>query len=242
MQKLIGLLLVLGISTATLRAQHYEIYKGDTINHKDTKGLKQGLWRKYYRTDTLFSETIFKDDKPVNESRTWYECGKLKAIVTFDKNNSKRANGWSYYESGKLLAKGIYNNQKKDSTWIYYGENDSIKSIEFYKNGVPDKTWKVYYENGKLAEETTFLNGKKAGVHKEYNEDGVLIFEMPYKNDIAEGRASLYYINGKLKESGMYHNGLREGAWTRYEANGNKLRELHYKNGVSKEPETEEEH
>src|SRR5436190_2889846 len=168
MQKQIVLVMACCLHIFFTKAQDYQVYKGDTLNRKDTKGLKQGEWRKYYRTDTLCSQTFFKDNKPVNVSRTWYENGKLKAAVTFDKANSKRATGVTYYESGKLMAKGIYTNQQKDSTWIYYGENDSIKSIEIYKNGVPDKTWKVFYENGKPAEETVYLNGKKEGMHKEY--------------------------------------------------------------------------
>ncbi len=235
MLKRLVLISVCCIYATVAGAQNYQVYRGDTINRKDAKGLKQAVWRKYYRTDTLCSETVFKDDKPIGISRTWFESGKLKAVVTFDKTNPKQATIISYYESGKVLAKGFYNNQKKDSVWIYYGENDSVKTIEYYKNTLPDKTWKVFYENGKLAEETPYQNGKKEGMHKEYNDDDTLIFEMPYKNDRAEGVAKLYYRNGKLRASGQYHNGLREGVWTYYDTDGIKQRESHYKNGMSKD-------
>ncbi len=241
MQKQIILIFICLINICQAQTKNYQIYKGDTINRKDAKGLKQGEWRKYYRSDTLCSSTFFKDDKPVNVSRTWNESGKLKAIVTFDKQNSKRAYGISYYENGKVMAKGIYMNQMKDSVWMYYGENDSVKSIEVYKNGKPDKTWSVYYENGKLAEETSYLNGKKEGLHKEYNEDGVLIFEMPYKSNNAEGVSKLYYRNGKVRTTGAYKNGLRQGKWLQYDMNGILLKEVNYINGKSDEEEENQE-
>lgn len=102
------LLLLLLACPGLLSAQKntYQVFKGDTINRTDAKGLKQGLWRKYYRTDTLCSETWFKNNKPTGISRTWYENGKLKAEVVFEKNSPK-GKAVSFYESGKVMARGI---------------------------------------------------------------------------------------------------------------------------------------
>ena len=61
----------------------FQVFKGDTINCEDVKGLKQGVWKKYYRNNTLCSETMFTNNKPSGISRTWYESGKLKAEVFF---------------------------------------------------------------------------------------------------------------------------------------------------------------
>jgi antitoxin component YwqK of YwqJK toxin-antitoxin module len=33
------------------------------------------------------------------------------------------------------MAKGNYIKQKKDSVWLYFTENDSLKSVENYKAG-----------------------------------------------------------------------------------------------------------
>jgi hypothetical protein len=96
----------------------FQVFKGDTINCEDVKGLKQGVWKKYYRNNTLCSETMFTNNKPSGISRTWYESGKLKAEVFFDKDQI-HGKGISYYESGKVLAKGNYFDLKKDSTWVF---------------------------------------------------------------------------------------------------------------------------
>lgn len=73
MKKQICVLMMCCLWALVSNAQKFEIYKGDTINRKDNKGLKEGVWRKYYRTDTLCSESVFLNDKPINVSRTWYE-------------------------------------------------------------------------------------------------------------------------------------------------------------------------
>ncbi|MBK7964025.1 MAG: hypothetical protein IPK10_01010 [Bacteroidetes bacterium] len=123
--------------------KNFQVYKGDTINCVDMKGQKQGVWKKYYRNDTLCSVTIFKNNKPSDVSKTWYESGKLKAEVVFAKDQI-HGKGVSYYESGHIMAKGNYIDLKKDSIWLYYGENDSLKSIELYSKGVATGTWKVF--------------------------------------------------------------------------------------------------
>lgn len=206
------------------------MFKGDTINRKDAKG-KQGVWRKYYRTDTLCSETQFLNDKVVGNSRTWYESGKIKAVVKF--NKAGRGEATSYFESGKVMARGIYKGQKKDSTWIYYHEKvDTISAIEKYSNGVPDGEWKVFYESGKTAHEMSYKKGKKEGVVKEYNDDGRLIFEITYVNGVENGLSILYYTSGKLREKGAYKNGERDGKWINYNEDGTVAEEKIFVKGV----------
>lgn len=220
-------------------SQDYQVYKGDTINRKDSRGLKQGLWRKYYRTDTLFSETYFFNDKPTGISSTWYETGKLKARVVFNKNNSGKGTG--YFETGKIMAEGLYIGKQKDSIWIYYHEHtDTISAIEHYKKGVRTGTWKTFYESGKLAHEIGYSNGKKEGLVKQFNDDGKLIFEIIYKGGVEEGMSTLYYRDGKVRERGLYHKGEREGKWHIMDEQGALKEEIIYKNGIQISPKPKE--
>ncbi len=229
--KRIILAALLSIYSVFSFSQSFQVYKGDTINRKDSKGMKQGKWQKYYRTDTLCSETIFKDDKPVGITRTWYESGKLKGEVRFE-GKGKLAKVTTYFESGKILAKGFYNNQLKDSVWIYYqAATDSISTIEHYKNGAADGVWKVFYQNGVLAHEVSYSKGEKDGIVKEYNDEGRLIFEIQYKNGKENGPSVLYYPEGKLREKGIYKNGERDGKWQQFDETGVVVKEVIYKNG-----------
>ena len=223
---------ILCLITIITFGQPFQVFKGDTINRKDNKGLKQGTWRKYYRTDTLCSETIFKDDKPVGITRTWYESGKLKGEVR-NEGKDKLSAGVTYFENGKKMAEGYFRNQLKDSIWIYFQETgDTISSIEQYKNGIPHGSWKVFYKNGVLAHELNYVNGEKHGQVKEFNEEGKVIFEIQYKNGKENGLSVLYYPDGKLREKGNYKNGERDGKWQQFDADGKVVKEVGYKNGV----------
>lgn len=207
-------------SPAISQKQDFVVFKGDTINRKDTGGLKQGVWRKFYRTDTLCAETWFRNDKPYGVSRTWYESGKLKAEVFFDVKNPVRSKCISYYENGKVMGRGNYNNQKKDSIWLYYAENDSLKSVEQYLKGKANGKWVVYYENGKVAEEKNYVNGRREGLYRQFNTDGTLLFEMNYKDDLEDGPVRLFHYNAKPKASGSYRKGLKEGTWLELDPSG----------------------
>lgn len=216
-------------------SQPYQVFKGDTINRRDAKGLKQGVWRKFYQSDTLCSETYFLNDKPTGKSRTYYESGNLKAEVIFAKGSTK-GKGLSYYEKGKIMARGNYVGQKKDSTWVFYHEfTDTISAIEIYKAGVADGVWKVFYENGVLAHEISYKKGKKDGLVKDYNMDGQLIFTLTYVNGVESGESVLYYPDGKVREKGMYKNGERSGKWVMLDKNGALSKSTNYVNGVAQE-------
>jgi antitoxin component YwqK of YwqJK toxin-antitoxin module len=219
--RLILLLALFALYSPTIaQKQDFVVFKGDTINRKDAKGLKQGVWRKYYRTDTLCAETWFRNDKPHGVSRTWYESGKLKAEVFFDAKGPVRSRCISYYENGKVMGRGNYFDQKKDSIWLYYAENDSLKSIEQYLKGKANGKWVVYYENGKVAEEKNYLNGKREGLYRQFNLDGTLLFEMTYKDDLEDGPVRLFHYNAKPKASGNYRKGLKEGTWLKLDPSG----------------------
>ena len=82
MKNILIILCLLFIS-ATGSAQKFNIFKGDTINRTDAKGLKQGIWKKYYSNDVLFSEGVYKDGKHTGTFKTFYKSGKPQSILKF---------------------------------------------------------------------------------------------------------------------------------------------------------------
>src|SRR5690606_34958299 len=92
------------------------------INQVDSKGQKQGEWRKPYEGNTVFRYVgQFKNDKPIGKFVYYYQTGDVEAIITF-LPDGKTAYSKMYHESGYLMAKGKYINQLKDSTWMYYDD------------------------------------------------------------------------------------------------------------------------
>src|SRR5438045_2291720 len=97
-----------------LQAQSFQIYKGDTINRRDKNGLKQGVWKRYYPNDTLFSESIFKDGKHIGNFKTYTQNGNLQSDLHY-RGISEISDAMLYYPNGSVEAKGKYVGQKKDS-------------------------------------------------------------------------------------------------------------------------------
>ena len=60
-------------------AQTFQVFKGDTINRISKNGKQEGIWRKYYKNDSLFSEGSYKNGIRVGVHRTFYMNGKPQA-------------------------------------------------------------------------------------------------------------------------------------------------------------------
>ncbi len=212
----------------------FNIYRGDTINRSDAKGLKQGVWMKFYKTDTVYYRGQFKDGKPTGTFIHYYENGKKQSETMYITSAKTKFTG--YYENGKVKAKGNYINQKKDSVWLYYWENDSLSAKEIYKAGVETGEWKFFYYNGKVSETNLYVNGLRQGAHKEYFKDGMLKVECTYVNGKRNGLYRSYYSNGIPYLEGIYDMGIRNGKWVLHDEAGKIKAQDEYVDGYCPAP------
>ena len=238
MKNLIRTLFFIVISTS-LSAQKFNIFKGDTINRSNTKGLKQGVWKKYYSNDVLFSEGVYKDGKHTGTFRTFYKSGKPQSILKF-RGVSEINDAEIFSEDSGLMAKGKYIDRIKDSLWIYYDRIGKISSEEFYVKGKKEGDWKLYYPNGQLSRNIIYKKGIQNGIYKEYFMDGTPKVNGIMKNGEFEGILSIYHPNGKVWQKGLYKNGLKDGKWLNFLETGEVEREDVYKNGFWMNPITED--
>ena len=193
-------------------AQSFRVYKGDTINVTDKKGLKQGAWKRYYESDTLFTITNYKDGKPIGATMTQYPSGKLKARVIHQKKG-RRSLMTGFHENDSIMVTGIYIDMKKDSGWSYYNEQGVLTSVEWYRAGKEHGKWKVFYGTGKLSAETAWKNGVRHGPVKQYFENGKAKFEAVNNNGSFEGKCLMYHPNGQVWFTGQYVDGIQTGSW-----------------------------
>src|SRR6185503_2152049 len=112
MQKWIFTAALTGLCTFA-GAQTFQVFKGDTINWRDKAGLKQGIWRKYYSTDTLCSESAFKNGRHVGSFKTWYKSGKLQSNLVY-RGLTEVSFATIYHEDGSTVkAKGKYTTRSR---------------------------------------------------------------------------------------------------------------------------------
>jgi antitoxin component YwqK of YwqJK toxin-antitoxin module len=217
------------------------LYAQDTVNQVDAQGKRTGYWIKTDQAGAKVYEGRFMDGIPYGEFRYYYPDGTLKTISVFS-DDGQKARSISYYRNGKLMAKGNYLNERKDSTWLFYSEEDStILSEENYRAGVRDGISKVFLPGHILSEQTTWKNGVQDGPWELYFTDGHLKLKGSYKNGDRDGRFILYYPSGAVMITGSYREGHQDGRWVYLTEKGDTDKTETYEKGVliDKEPKDE---
>jgi len=61
-----------------------------------------------------------------------------KEIYHIDKITKNREGEYNYYYNEKLLLKGFYKNNKRDSVWTYYNDKDKVQCYAYFKLDIRD--------------------------------------------------------------------------------------------------------
>lgn len=193
-------------------------FSQNNFNQIDKKGYKQGKWKKLYRSGQTYYEGEFKDNYEIGEFLYYYSDGTLKTRNTFS-DQGRKCISEGFFESGKLMYKGIYLNKQKDSIWTYFQERTGKVLMEQrYAKGEKNGMWYIFDDRGDTIESTTYVNDEKNGPWFKIYEFGYI--KGNYKNSHLDGKYENFYFDGKIKESGYYRDGDRMGEWDFYENNG----------------------
>ncbi|MCH2233610.1 MAG: hypothetical protein MK078_05095 [Crocinitomicaceae bacterium] len=193
------------------------------VNQKDSQGRKQGVWKKFHANSGAMRYTgTFKDDKPVGKFLYYYETGQLQTVMIYRKDGSSYCE--MYHQSGKIMSKGKYVDQEKDSLWYFFDDRGVLSYQETYKAGKLDGQRVVYYApvdgQYRVMESTYYKNGVKHGEHKEYYQSTRLKCECTYVDGNINGAKKYYHTNGKLERIERYKYATRHGVWIYYNDKG----------------------
>lgn len=240
MKKLSSFLILIAIILIgfSVSAQTYQVFKGDTINRLDEKKARQGLWRKYFPTDTLFSEGVYVNDVPVGTFHSFHKNGKLQATLIY-RGKTKVCDAEIFSPDGILIAKGKYINQIKDSLWNYFDDQGLKTAADFYVKGKKEGPAIVYYPNGKISRTVIYKADVMHGTFDEYFDSGSKKVQATMKNGEFEGQALVFHPNGNIWQKGNYENGLKNGIWIILKENGDIEKEEQYSRGKLLNPSPE---
>jgi antitoxin component YwqK of YwqJK toxin-antitoxin module len=243
MNKLLFSVILLLLSTHIAHSQIFEavgekvptqqkLQKPDAnqFNKTDASGKKQGPWEKRYANGRIAYTATFKDDKPVGELIRYYESGKIKAKIVYDQNGIKGV-AEMYDPIGVVIAKGKYLGSKKDSTWNFYTEKGILTSIETYNNGLKNGPSYVYFPNGVISEIINWQNDQKHGEWTQYSESGALRLKGNHHNGLIEGNYQVFYESGAKEITGTYKQGNQDGEWVFWGTDGKVMLKLIFNNG-----------
>ena len=186
--------------------------------------------KKYYNKEQLCEETNYKEGKIDGEYRRYYNSGKIMAQGLFKNGKGELK---EYYVNGDLLSMTrcvSVPDIRPDGPVKYYYQNGNMESDKYYESGELSGESKTYFENGKLKSEGIYKAGAGKVIYY-FQETGRPAWEYNYINNIIEGPCREYYTNGRLMGEYNYINGKKEGTGRIYGNETGKLKiEKHYKN------------
>ncbi len=213
----------------------------DSINRYDDQGRRHGPWVKTFKgTDDIRYSGQFHHGRPAGTFVYYYRNGEVKARSEFS-GNGKVAHTTTYYPNGKIMAKGRYVNQKKDSIWTFYDGDGVVSAKESYDKGAKDGKSISYYLNGQAAEVLHWKDSVKHGAWKKFFKDGTLKMEGQYKDGNPVGEFIHYHPNSKVRMRGKYKAAVKHGKWIHYKSDGSLKGIEHYNFGETVQYETAEE-
>lgn len=203
------------------------------VNKKDKSGRKQGKWKKIYPNGVVAYEVYFKDDKPIGTHKRYHENGKLMAKLVFDEIG-EWADAEMYDENESLIAKGKYQNQKKQGLWVLLKNDFKVGEVNYLddkKHGVS----KSYYPNGNVSEEKNWENGVENGVWRQYFSSGKTKLESRIEKGVRNSVYFTYHQNGQFEIKGRYKEDHMDGEWIYYDRKGKEIQRIKYEMGKTKQ-------
>ncbi|HLV40973.1 MAG TPA: hypothetical protein VKY37_01745 [Brumimicrobium sp.] len=210
------------------------------INQVDSKGRKQGEWVKFYdNSDVVRYKGQFKNDKPVGKFVYYYESKVIRTIMIHE-DGTDRTEAFYYHANEKLIAHGIYRNQKKDSIWTHFLPTGHYSYEETYKNGELNGERITYYgpevtdhKTKLVLRKENYTNGRLNGKFIEYFADGVVRGEGNYVDGAYNGEIVKNHPNGKPMIKERWKRRTKHGWWTTYDESGKEVGRMYYRNGVN---------
>ncbi len=200
-------------------------------NRTDAQGRKQGEWaRTWDHNGRLRYSGTFKDGRPIGEFKHYDEEGALTTIQRHA-GDGRTSRAEHFHAQGRVLARGKYVDQKKDSLWSYFDAHGALRRTEGYRMGTLHGDRISYYPDGRVADHEYFREGVQHGEHKAWFADGSRRLEARYENGVANGMMTFFYPGGKKEIEGRMVNGDRDGAWFYYNPDGSIQLQVLYSRG-----------
>lgn len=204
------------------------------INQTDSKGMKQGYWKKQYPNGRLMYEGTFKDNKPTGEWKRYHENGALKANLMY-LPGSDSVKTILFDGLGVKIADGVFMGEKKEGKWNMYLGPRKIAD-EFYVKGQKHGVARRYYETGEILEESHWESGSQTGNYQLFLTNGKPYLQCKFSHNKRNGIFLTFHENGLPETQGAYVENLKNGDWKYFGPEGKLLYTLKYNTGEIQNP------
>ena len=226
----------------------------ERINRKDSKNLKQGVWKEFYPNGGIKSEKNYRDDQLHGYYKEYDNRGILTLTMLYDNGSLVKSEVEDepdieienrYDQNNKLIYSGPYRNKIPVGVHREYSADGKVTNSYVYNDnglliseGIVDESgrfngkWKDLYPDGTTLAEGQYSDNRRTGVWKFYTASGKLEQTGSFNNGRPDGLWKSYYPDGKLRFKGNYVQGNPDGQLTYYYENGRPKEEQFYRMGI----------
>jgi antitoxin component YwqK of YwqJK toxin-antitoxin module len=125
------------------------------ITVSDQTTVKNGRFTSFFKNGKIYEKGKFKNGEcidtiycyDINENLQKYVLVKPDTLPHY---YIREGSYVAYFQSGKILEKGIIKNHRRGDRWTRYFENGKIEFIHDFKDGNGLTLW--YYDNGQISD------------------------------------------------------------------------------------------
>ncbi|KAA3640180.1 MAG: hypothetical protein DWQ02_02425 [Bacteroidetes bacterium] len=175
---------------------------------------KEKLWTYYFPSGGIKQEIYYREGKPFEKAKFFYENGNIKTQAEYDGLGMKSGLWITYSREGQIFSKGNYSHGKKAGQWQYYNEAGGLEREEFLDEIGRSKYESIYNDDGSLSRyvEYYFPSGLKIEFHRVDTLSNKLLYRS-------------YFENGQIEQEGEMLSNREIGKWTFWYPNGVKKAE-----------------
>jgi antitoxin component YwqK of YwqJK toxin-antitoxin module len=165
------------------------------------QNLKDSLWTYYsYYTGAITSTEMFSKGVKQGLERKYYPNGQVSEEIAW--NNDKKHGVWNqYFEDGTIKLKGFYTNNKVNGPYTFYWPNGKLYITGTFLENKRNGKWQFFTDEGKFKSEIVYINGKAQNeaeiIAKDQEffkmvDENVGKFEEPRLEDVIPGGNVIY--------------------------------------------------
>lgn len=210
------------------------VYKRESINIKDTSGMKQGIWKDFYDDEKIKTEGKFVNNVKVGYWKEYNKRGLLLETVKYSAGNlvidAEEVDFLDirkkFHKNGNISSICNYNKaEKREGICRYFNDTGLVINARVYKNGIM------------MGEGMADADGIKKGLWMEYYESENLRAMGNYEAGLKLGEWKFYYENEKLEQKGNFAKGeYYDGHWEWYFPDESLWRDEYYVYGLENGP------
>ncbi len=156
----------------------------------DKLGNPVGLWNWFFESGNKLLEENYVNGKREGFLTEWGESkidslGKysIKEVTKGEYVDGLKEGSW-VYEIQDYREEGAYLNDQKNGHWkSYFTDNNQLRFVGNYVEGLPDGKHIYYFHDGNIEEQGNYIVGNKEGNWEYFNPDGTILLTVTFKSN-----------------------------------------------------------